>query len=106
MTRLAERDLRAVLDVLRRLYALQRPHSFVLKGQARDVTADRSGITLADVVPEQGELVLSLHYHEGLRARPSWIKVDREPDPYDPIPFVRLQMTAPAARVTLTWQRP
>jgi len=72
----------------------------------RDVTADRNSISLSDVVPEHGDVVLSFHYHEGLRARPGWIKVEREPDPYDPIPLVRLQMIAPAARVTLTWDRP
>jgi hypothetical protein len=90
----------------RRLFALKRPLTFVLKGQVRDVTADRFSISLADVVPEHGDVVLSFHYHEGLRARPGWIKVEREPDPYDPIPLVRLQVIAPAARVTLTWDRP
>jgi hypothetical protein len=90
----------------RQLFALKRPLTFVLKGQVHDVTADRNSISLSDVVPEHGDVVLSFHYHEGLRARPGWIKVEREPDPYDPIPLVRLQMIAPAARVTLTWDRP
>jgi hypothetical protein len=90
----------------RRLYQLQRPLSFVLKGSANEVKADRVGITLSDVIPEQGEVVLSFHYHEGLRARPSWVRIEREPDPYDPVPLIRLQMSAPAARVTLSWNRP
>jgi hypothetical protein len=90
----------------RRLYRLQRPLSYVLKGSANEVKADRIGITLSDVVPEQGEVVLSFHYHEGLRARPSWVRIEREPDPYDPVPLIRLQMSAPAARVTLSWNRP
>lgn len=90
----------------RRLYEVRRPHSFVLKGLARDVTLDREGIALADVVPENGDVVLSLHFHEGLRVRPGWVKLTREPDAYDPIPLVRLRMIGPAARVTLSWARP
>jgi hypothetical protein len=89
----------------RRLYSVKRTRTFVLKGQARCVTADRFSISLADVVPENGEVVLSMHYQEGLRARPGWVKVDREPDAYDPIPLIRLQMIAPAARVTLAWDK-
>jgi hypothetical protein len=77
-----------------------------LKGQAQNVAINRFSISLTDVVPEHGEVVLSLHHHEGLRARPGWIKVEREPDAYDPVPLVRLQMIAPAARVTLVWNRP
>jgi hypothetical protein len=90
----------------RRLYSLQRPLSYVLQGRASSVTADRAGISLADVVPEQGSVVLSFHYHEGLVARPGWVRVEREPDPYDPLPLIRLHLTAPASRVTLSWRRP
>jgi hypothetical protein len=88
----------------RRLYSVKRLRTYVLKGQARDFTADRFSISLADVVPENGEVVLSMHYQDGLRVRPGWVKIEREPDPYDPIPLIRLQMLAPAARVTLTWE--
>lgn len=90
----------------RRLYSIRRSHSFILKGRAAEVTLDRQGIALADVVPENGDVVLSLHYHDGLRVRPGWVKLEREPDAYDPIPLVRLRMIAPAARVTLSWSRP
>lgn len=90
----------------RQIFAVRRPHSFVLKGKASDVSLDRNGIALADVVPENGDVVLSLHYHEGLRVRPGWVKLEREPDAYDPVPLVRLRMIGPAARVTLSWSRP
>ena len=68
---------------------------------------------LADVVPEGGEVILSLHYLAGLKATPSRVKiekVEREPsshDPtgHDPIGFIRLKLTDPAPRVTLTWDR-
>jgi hypothetical protein len=89
----------------RHLYSVKRTRTYVLKGQARSVAADRVSISLADVVPENGEVVLSMHYQEGLRVRPGWVKVEREPDAYDPIPLIRLQMLAPAARITLTWDK-
>lgn len=81
-----------------------KPHSFVLKGQARWLGADRQRIALADVVPENGEIVLSLHYQAGMQASPSRVQIEREPDPFDPIPFIRLKIPGPVARVTLTWE--
>lgn len=80
-----------------------RGRSFVLKGQARWLGADRQRIALADVIPEDGEVVLSLHYQAGMQATPSRVRVEREPDPFDPIPFIRLKIPGPVARVTLTW---
>jgi len=52
---------------------------------------------------EEGQVLLSLHYQHGWRARPGWVQVEREPDPFDPIPFLRLRLSGPVARVTLTW---
>jgi hypothetical protein len=86
------------------LFAIQRPHSFALKGQATWLRADCEQVSLANVIPEDGQLVLSLHYQEGLRASPSRVRVERELDPYDPIPFVRLRVPDPVTRVTLTWE--
>jgi hypothetical protein len=87
-----------------RLYVIKRPMKYVLKGSARSFEADRNRITLADVVPEHGEVVLSMHYHRSLRARPGWVRVEPDPDAHDPVPLIRLKMAAPSARVTLTWE--
>jgi hypothetical protein len=87
------------------VYTIRRPHSYVLKGAATQFEADSRRVTLAEVVPEDGEVVLSLHYQDGWRARPGWVQVERELDPYDPIPFIRLRMPGPVGRVTLTWDR-
>ncbi len=84
----------------------ERPHSFVLKGRARLLQADWQRIALADVIPEDGKVVLSLHYQAGLRASPSRVQVEREPDPRDPIPFIRLCVPGPVTRLTLTWHDP
>lgn len=86
------------------LFAL-RPPPFALAGQAKLVHADWRRIVLQDVSPdEDGKVVLSLHYQEGMRAVPSRVQVEREPDAHDPIPFVRLRLPGPVSRVTLTWQ--
>jgi hypothetical protein len=87
------------------VFALQRPHSFTLKGQAQLVHADWRHITLADVKPEDGIVVLSFHHQTGLRASPSRVQVDPEPDPDDPISLIRLRVSGPVARVTLSWER-
>lgn len=87
------------------LFALRRPtRSYVLRGQARLVHADSQRITLSDVVPDKdGKVVLSFHYQTGLRVSPSRVKIEREPDPTKSIPLIRLHLTGPVARLTLTW---
>jgi hypothetical protein len=83
-----------------------RPRSFALKGQARLLSANSQSIVLADLVPEDGQLVLSFHYQAGLRATPGRVQVERETDPFDPIPFIRLRVPGPLSQVTLTWEDP
>jgi hypothetical protein len=85
------------------LMSIRRTPSFVLKGKARIVQMDETRIALADVEPEDGELVLSLHHQAGFHVSPSTVTVERDPDPFDPIPFIRLRMPGPVLRLTLTW---
>ena len=88
------------------MFTLKRTASYVLKGRARWLHADSGHVALADVSGEDGKVVLSLHYQAGLRASPSWVKIEREPDPLAPIPFVRLLVPTPVARITLRWAEP
>jgi hypothetical protein len=87
------------------LFAIQRAQSFALKGQAQWLQADTEHIVLGDVVPDDGKVVLSLHYQTGMHASPGRVQVERELDPFDPISFVRLKVSGPVARVTLTWDK-
>jgi hypothetical protein len=81
------------------------PRSFAVKGQAKVLHMDSHHITLADVVPENGVVVLSLHYQTGMRVAPERVQVDHEPDDAeDLIPFLRLRVDRPVARVTITWR--
>jgi hypothetical protein len=86
-----------------RLYSLP-ARNLVLKGQARIIESTFRRVTLTDVVPENGQVVLSLHYQSGILASPARVVVERDPDPYDPIPFVRLRVPTPVSHLTLTWQ--
>jgi hypothetical protein len=87
------------------VFTVRRPGSFARKGQAQLVHADCQHITLANVVPEDGKVVLCFHHQAGLRASPSRVQVEPEVDPDDPIPFIRLRVSGPVARVTLSWEK-
>lgn len=83
----------------------QAPHGYALKGQATLIQADSRHLILGDVEPEDGVVLLSLHWQNGLQASPSRVQVEREACGLDPIGFVRLRVAGPVARVTLTWNR-
>jgi hypothetical protein len=87
------------------LFRLQ-PHSYVLQGQGRLLRADRRSITLADVVPEDGKVVLSMHYQTGMQVSPSRVRIEKDPDPSDPIPFIRLSLPGPVPRLVISWRAP
>jgi hypothetical protein len=81
--------------------------SYALKGQARVLHMDSHHITLADVVPEDGVVVLSLHYQSGLRVAPERVLAETDPDTdrgMDLVPFLRLRVERPVGRVTITWR--
>jgi hypothetical protein len=86
------------------LFAIKRTPSFVLKGKARVIQMDAQRIALADLEPEDGVVLLSLHYQEGFHIFPDTVRAERAPDPDDPIPFLRLRLPGPVARLTLTWE--
>jgi hypothetical protein len=87
------------------LFRVRRTPSFALAGTARLQAADANQIVLRDVTPSEGRVVLSLHYQAGMTAAPGRVTVEPELDPQDPIPFVRLRLDEPAARVLLRWER-
>jgi hypothetical protein len=88
-----------------RLFTLKRKPTFALHGSARWQSADSNRIVLTDVKPKAGNVILSMHYLDGMRVAPSRIKIESLPDPND-IPFVRLELDEPAPVVTITWDKP
>jgi hypothetical protein len=86
-----------------KLYFLRRPHSFALVGKARLVESEPNQITLADVQPMDGIVVLSFHHHPQVLPSADRVRIEREPHVYDGIALIRLRMNAPLARLSLRW---
>jgi hypothetical protein len=82
------------------IYQLDRPHSFALRGAARIAAVEPNRIELADVVPHEGSVLLSLHWIDGWRTDPP-ARIRPEPVPFDPVDFVRIDLQGPVARLVL-----
>lgn len=89
----------------RALFRIDRTPSFVLRGQADLISATPDGIVLGNLRPDDGQVVLSFHFHSHWEAIPSRIGVEREMDSRDPIPLVRLALDGPVSRVVLRYKR-
>jgi hypothetical protein len=87
------------------LFALRRQHSYTLKGRVKKLHAEPGWIALEDVVPENGEVVICFHHQSGLQVAPSRVRLERDLDPRDPIPLIRLRVAGPVAHLTITWRR-
>ncbi len=90
-------------DAVGWLFEVDRVANFALKGQAVFAGADGRCIRLTNVVPENGEVVISLHYQSGMRALPGRVQIERAASGDDPIDFIRLRLSEPAVGVTLVW---
>jgi hypothetical protein len=95
------------------LFAIDRDHSFILNGlngaRAKWESADTKRIVLTDVIPDaEGNVDLSLHEFEGLRAYPSYVQLEKhfQPSNPDPIGHIRLRIPGPVPRITLVWEHP
>lgn len=87
------------------LFTLQQP-SYVLRGRADLLYVNRQRLELANVVPEDGVVVLSQHFQAGIQVSPPRVQIEADKldaDPDDPIPFIRLRVPGPTALITLTW---
>ncbi|MSR54331.1 MAG: hypothetical protein EXS09_13725 [Gemmataceae bacterium] len=87
------------------MFAIDRRPDFVLKGKASVTQMDWKRVALSELVPdENGSVVLSLHHHANWDVTPGYIEIEKDVDASDPIPMIRLRLTGPADRVTLTWK--
>lgn len=86
------------------LLILQHEPTFALRGSAKWLAADSQRIVLEEVRPENGQVLLSLHFQTGLRVTPSRVGLERAQDRDDRVDFVRLRITDPmVTRITITW---
>lgn len=85
------------------LFRLPDQPGLAIVGNAKVVHLGPDKVTLADVVPENGSVVLSLHFQRGMKVRPGRVKIERELDSHDPIPLIRLKSDEPVSRLELEW---
>ena len=69
-----------------------------------DFLPEGQRIALADITPDRGEVVLSLHHHHGWRISPGFVALEKDIDISDPIPMMRLKLPGHISRLTLTWE--
>ncbi|MDR3635994.1 MAG: hypothetical protein P4L84_19485 [Isosphaeraceae bacterium] len=82
------------------IYRIERPHSFFLRGTGQVSAVDANRVELSGVVPDGGEVVLSLHWLETWRTDPP-LAVGPTSVPGDQVPFIRIKLDGPAERVVL-----
>jgi hypothetical protein len=82
------------------VYRIERPHSYFLRGQGRLSGVAANRVELADVVPEGGEVVLSLHWLDTWRTDPP-STIGPVSLTGDPVPFVRIELSGPQRRIVL-----
>jgi hypothetical protein len=82
------------------LYRIERTPSFFLRGAGRLASVELNRVELADVVPEDGEIVLSLHWLDTWRTDPP-LPLAPVPVPGDPVPFVRIRLEKELGRIVL-----
>lgn len=90
-------------------YELDRTRTFILRGSATWEFADKGRVILTNVIPDRGEVHLSLHMLNGFRVSPSYIQVisDRDdPANRDPVEMVKLIVPTNVPRVMLVWENP
>ncbi len=87
-------------------FRLDRKLSFFLKGTGKWELADSQRVAVKDIVPENGELILSMHYQSNMRVSPGYVQIERDIAIDDPIPFIRLRVPGPVARVSIVWDNP
>jgi hypothetical protein len=82
------------------VYRLDRPHSYFLHGKGKIVRVDPDRIELADVEPEGGAVVLSLHWLDTWKSDPP-LPLKPEPRPPDPVDFLRIELPGPVGKIVL-----
>jgi hypothetical protein len=86
-----------------KLYRLKRKLSLCRVGQARLSETQPHQMTFTDLVPENGQVVLSLHAHRRMRVTNDRAKLETWTQPYDGTPMVRIRVPGPMERLTIEW---
>jgi hypothetical protein len=83
------------------IYRVERPRSYFLQGKGRIVAVGPNRVELADLKPDAGAVVVSLHWIDTWRADPP-SKLSPELVFPDPVEFVRIELPVAVDRLVLT----
>ncbi len=86
------------------VFTLDRRPAYVLSGSAESIHWDHRGLTLTGVQPVDGLIDLSFHYHAHLVPSNDCITVTRLDHGFSAVPLLRLRLSRPVSRLTLSWQ--
>lgn len=86
-----------------KLIRLPRRFSYCKQGKANISFPSERRITLTDLAPEDGQIVLSLHHHSTMRAINKNAVLKTWQHAYDGIPMLRIRLSTPMERLTIEW---
>jgi hypothetical protein len=85
------------------LIRLDRPFSYCKQGSAQLTFAEPRRLSLHDLQPENGQIVLSLHHHATMRTSNNKVQIETWQQAYDGIPMLKLKLPGPMERLTIEW---
>ena len=85
------------------LFVLQRRPTWFLHGKGRITQCDASHMKLEDLEPQDGQVILSFHYHDRMMVTDHRVRLERTVAADGALPLLQLRLDAPIARVTIHW---
>jgi len=86
-----------------KLIRLPRRFSYCKQGQATLNFTGQRRLTLTNLVPQNGQIVLCLHYHATMHTVNNKARLDTWQHAFDGIPMLRLRIHGPMERLTIEW---
>jgi hypothetical protein len=98
-----ETEVVADLPLSGKLIKIKRVYNFCKQGEARWHLSSRRQLTLTNLVPEGGQVVISLHHHQGMRSLNSKAQIETWQQAFDGIPMIKIKIPGPMERLTIEW---
>ncbi len=86
-----------------KLIRLPRRFSYCKQGHATLNFTGQRRLILTNLVPQDGQVVLSLHYHATMHTVNNKARLDTWQHAFDGIPMLRLRISGPMERLTIEW---
>lgn len=86
-----------------KLIRLPRPFNYCKQGQATIHFTGQRRMTLTNLIPQDGQIILSMHYHATMFTVNHRVKLATWQQAYDGIPMLRIRTASPMERLTIEW---